>query len=149
MEEKVKVKKNLSWACGVKTDGDLNWVTNGLRFVTESEAENYGRDLDSRWLVRKELKSLETPDKPNTLFHQGKSISFDDSDCVLWAFKTIVHNQNAPALNYAVEYAKYELICPEDELKIQAIYVLGNISRWNCDDGKKCRAILKAFTKNK
>ena len=142
-----KVKKNLSWALGVKTQGDSNFVTNALRFVTEKECTEYGKDLDSRWLVVKELKNLESTDKPNYLFYYGKAIPFENNEAVYWAFKTIVMNADEPSLNYAVEYAKYGMRCPDEELKIQAIYTLGNISRWNCDNGKTCRAILKAFTK--
>jgi hypothetical protein len=38
-----------SYKVGVKTAGDTDWVTNGLRFATEEQAKNYGADLAWRW----------------------------------------------------------------------------------------------------
>jgi hypothetical protein len=70
------------------------------------------------------------------------------------AFRKIVKNQHEPALNYAVNYAKAGLNHPDkggpmtgDELRVQALYTLGNISRWRGEDGKSVRDTLKRFTK--
>jgi hypothetical protein len=39
----------MSYAAFIKTDGDRDWVGNGLRFATEKEALDYVDDLACRW----------------------------------------------------------------------------------------------------
>ena len=48
------------------------------------------------------------------------------------AMKMIVDNQESPALNYAVNYAKAGLSMDENshEFKVQCLYVVNNISNW-------------------
>ncbi len=48
------------------------------------------------------------------------------------AMKMIVDNQEAPALNYAVNYAKSGLSMDEnsEEFKVQCLYIVNNISNW-------------------
>ncbi len=65
------------------------------------------------------------------------------------AFQAIVDHADEPSLNYAVEYAKYGLICPQEEVRIQALYTVGNISRWRGELAKEVRAALKEATKNR
>lgn len=60
------------------------------------------------------------------------------------ACKNIVDNRDAKALNYAVNYAKYGLtITSLDEAKVQALYILNNMTHWRGDIAKETRAILK------
>lgn len=50
---------------------------------------------------------------------------------------------------YAVNYAKYGLTIPDDkveELRVQCLYVLANISYWRGQLAREVRARLKAFT---
>lgn len=63
------------------------------------------------------------------------------------AFAVIVKNQDAPALNYAVNYAKAGLQMTGHELYVQVLYVQGNISRWRGDEAKAVRETLKQYVK--
>jgi hypothetical protein len=42
----------MSWKWEMLDNG--KWITNGLRFATESEAKQYGFDLGMRWLAMPE-----------------------------------------------------------------------------------------------
>ena len=48
------------------------------------------------------------------------------------AMKMIVDNQETPALNYAVNYARAGLSMDEDseDFRVQCLYVVNNISNW-------------------
>lgn len=71
------------------------------------------------------------------------------------ALELIVENQNCPALNYAVNYAKYALKLNEEcklaELRVQLLYVVCNLSKWRtgstttatAEQIKECRAVLR------
>lgn len=69
------------------------------------------------------------------------------------ALVSIVKNRNEKALNWAVEYARFgiELIddnCDDDSLRIQLVYVTGNISRWRGEEAKQVRDTLKNAIKS-
>ena len=50
------------------------------------------------------------------------------------ALQLIVDNAENPALNYAVNYAQYGLsITDPEELRVQCLYVLNNISGWRAN----------------
>lgn len=53
----------MSWKCEVHADGE--WVSNGLRFATEKEANDYGIDLRSRWFVPDNHRAVKS-DEPVT-----------------------------------------------------------------------------------
>ena len=63
--------------------------------------------------------------------------------------QAIVNNREAKALNYAVGYAKAGLAMAEGShaAKVQALYVLNNITHWRGDLAKKVRTALKEYTK--
>jgi len=63
----------MGFKLGVKTEGDTNWVSNALCFATEKEAEEYGKDLFSRWMAMKETKVLPSDEPINYQFVDGKS----------------------------------------------------------------------------
>ncbi len=80
------------------------------------------------------------------------------------ALQLIVKHENQPALNHAVNYAKYALIllyqAPVDclsnhEFKLQLAYVLNNMTHWRANKGctattadiKECRQVLKEASK--
>jgi len=51
-------------------------------------------------------------------------------------------------LNYAVNYAKYGLEIEElADAKVQALYILNNMTHWRGDLAKEIRAILKEVAK--
>jgi len=50
------------------------------------------------------------------------------------ALQLIVDNAANPALNYAINYAKYGLsITNPEELRVQCLYVLNNIGGWRAN----------------
>lgn len=49
------------------------------------------------------------------------------------------------ALNYAVAYAKAGLRMSGEELRVQVLYILGNITHWRGEQAKRIRQNLKAF----
>ena len=55
-----------SFAAFFKTKADSTFATNALRFRTEAEAKEYGRDLFNKWLGASEWKVMPHTDKPNT-----------------------------------------------------------------------------------
>ncbi len=64
------------------------------------------------------------------------------------ACQSIVDNREEKALNWAVNYAKHGLtIQGSYEAKIQALYIISNITRWRGDVAKETRAILRKLTK--
>lgn len=65
------------------------------------------------------------------------------------SLRQIVAHSDAKALNYAVNYAKAGLSMSGDELRVQCLYVLNNMSRWRGDVAKSVRKTLKDFTKTK
>ena len=56
------------------------------------------------------------------------------------ALRLIVKDQECPALNWAVNYAKAALLMPEDSELFwrQMLYVSGNISHWRAGKTSKC-----------
>jgi len=50
------------------------------------------------------------------------------------ALQLIVDNAENPALNYAINYARYGLgITDPEELRVQCLYVLNNIGGWRAN----------------
>jgi len=54
-----------SYKVAVKTAGDVNWVSNGLRFPTKEKALEYGQDLFMRWTAVQEWEVQESDEEPN------------------------------------------------------------------------------------
>jgi len=64
------------------------------------------------------------------------------------ACQNIVDNADQKALNYAVNYAKYGLELEElADVKVQALYILNNMTHWRGDLAKETRATLKEVAK--
>ena len=61
----------MGFKLGVKTAGDTDFVSNALCFKTEKEAEDYGKDLFSRWMAVKETKVLPSDEPVNYGFTEG------------------------------------------------------------------------------
>jgi len=68
-------------------------------------------------------------------------LSFDEC-CAL-----IVQNRKEKALNYAVEYAIAGMGMRGNYARVQALYILGNMTRWRGDIAKQVRESLKAISK--
>jgi hypothetical protein len=68
-------------------------------------------------------------------------------DDVRRAFETIIRNAGTPALDWAINYAKYGLDCHDDELRTQTLYVLNNIQSWRGPQAKQVRQTLKDYVK--
>jgi hypothetical protein len=54
-----------SYKVAVKTAGDTNWASNGLRFPTEEAAKEYGQDLFMRWTAVTEWEVQPSDEEPN------------------------------------------------------------------------------------
>ena len=64
------------------------------------------------------------------------------------ACRNITDNRTEKALNYAVNYAEYGLtVTDKHEAKVQALYILNNITRWRGPIAKESRSILKNVAK--
>lgn len=53
-----------SWKAEVQADSSGTWSGNALRFATENEAENYARDLYSRWTAVRQYRVVESDGRP-------------------------------------------------------------------------------------
>ena len=51
------------------------------------------------------------------------------------------------SLNWAVNYCRHALSQLGEELRVQCLYILNNITRWRHPNAKDVRATLKAFIK--
>lgn len=54
-----------SWAPEVIADRSGTWAGNALRFATRKEAEEYAKDLYSRWTLVSEWRVVESSDPVN------------------------------------------------------------------------------------
>jgi hypothetical protein len=54
-----------SWKMEVIADSSGEWTGNGLRFATRELAEQWARDLFSRWTAVKEWRVVESTDPVN------------------------------------------------------------------------------------
>ena len=61
------------------------------------------------------------------------------------ALRKIIANKEAKALNYAVNYARAGLSMKGEELRIQCLYVLNNMTHWRGNEAKESRNILKNY----
>lgn len=59
------------------------------------------------------------------------------------AMQEIVNHSDEPSLNYAVNYARMGLSMSGEELRVQCLYTVGNISRWRGELAKEVREALK------
>jgi len=61
--------------------------------------------------------------------------------------EAILQSANEKALNYAVAYARHGLACEGYEAKVQALYILNNMTHWRGPMAKAVRASLKTIAK--
>ena len=62
--------------------------------------------------------------------------------------RNVVENSDQKSLNYAVNYAKAGLrMFDEYECRVQALYILGNMTHWRGDLAKITRSGLKEIAK--
>lgn len=54
-----------SFVAEVIADNSGQWVTNALRFATRDEAEDYAKDLYSRWTAVREYRVVPSSDPVN------------------------------------------------------------------------------------
>ncbi len=70
------------------------------------------------------------------------------TDQVHTAVRTILSDRASypKSLNYAVEYCRAALYMGGEDLRVQCLYILGNISRWRHPEAKAVRETLKAYS---
>lgn len=63
------------------------------------------------------------------------------------AIKTILSDKlhYTTSLNYAINYCHYALNMTGEELRVQCLYIIGNITHWRHPKAKEVREVLKAF----
>ena len=71
------------------------------------------------------------------------------SEQVHQALEKILENKDQKALMWAVNYARAGLSMTGDDLRVQCLYVLGNIEHWRGPVAKEVRGVLKEFTRRK
>lgn len=70
----------MSFKVVVKTAGDTDWVSNGIRFASRDEADSYGFDLAWRWLAVTEWEVQESTEQVNYQWNEGKLQSLARAD---------------------------------------------------------------------
>jgi len=63
--------------------------------------------------------------------------------------EAILQSAHEKALAYAIGYARHGLACEGYEAKVQALYILNNMSRWRGPMAKAVRASLKTIAQGK
>lgn len=63
-----------SWGVQVQADASGEWVGNGLRFATETEAQDYGTDLALRWTAVKAIRIVEILNVANYAWIDGQAL---------------------------------------------------------------------------
>ena len=58
----------MSWRAEYADDSG-RWTTNGLRFATKQEAEDYVSELAIRWTAVRETRAVECDDPVNYTYH--------------------------------------------------------------------------------
>ena len=63
-----------SWKIEVNTAGDPPdaWTSNGLRFASKEEADQYGLDLAMRWTAVRDVRSVPDEEPVNRRIVEGK-----------------------------------------------------------------------------
>jgi len=61
------------------------------------------------------------------------------------ALRDIVNNRTEKSLNWAVNYAQAGLEMTGEELRVQCLYVLNNMTHWRGGLAKQVRTTLKAY----
>ena len=78
-----------------------------------------------------------------------ETIKMNQREKVLQAIEIILSDEKhySTSLNYAVNYCKAAMTMTKEELKVQCLYILGNITGWRHPDAKAVRQILKDYSK--
>ncbi len=98
------------------------------------------QDDNNRLIEIQQEYALKALEESNLYPQMGKKMSPQQ------ACKKITENSNEPSLNYAVNYALFGMhMVDGEELRVQCLYILNNISRWRGDLAKEVRATLKAY----
>lgn len=62
-----------SWKTEVVADNSGKFVSNGLRFATRKEAEEYAIDITWRWTLVRDTRVVESDDPVNYRFVDGRT----------------------------------------------------------------------------
>lgn len=67
----------MSYKCEVRTVGETSYCSNGLRFETEQECQDYGYDLWSHWFGADSFRVAVSEDAVNYRFIGGKDVRIE------------------------------------------------------------------------
>lgn len=67
------------------------------------------------------------------------------------AIKTILSDKlhYTTSLNYAINYCRYALNMTGEELRVQCLYIISNITHWRHPKAKEVRNIIRKFGESK
>lgn len=68
----------MSWKAEVVADRTDTWSSNGLRFATPEEAEDYVSDLACRWTAVRKTRAVKCDDPVTHKWVDGKAIALED-----------------------------------------------------------------------
>jgi hypothetical protein len=93
--------------------------------------------------------SIETAAAAETAADSIKTAAARMQD-IIEACDLIIRDKNKPALNNCVNYAKecrYRCLAGynDEDIRMQVLYVLNNMSYWRAPEAKRVRETLKAF----
>jgi hypothetical protein len=74
------VTQTVSWKVEVQADNTRSWSSNQLRFATEEEAQQYGRDLFTRWTAVREWRTARSDDPVSHRMHLGVAINIEEEN---------------------------------------------------------------------
>jgi len=65
------------------------------------------------------------------------------------AIRTILSDRDsyAKSLNYAVNYCREALRMDGEDLRVQCLYIVNNLTRWRHPQAREVRLILKSYSK--
>lgn len=73
------------------------------------------------------------------------------SEAVYKAIRVILSDRKSysTSLNYAIAYCQLAQGMAGEELRVQCLYILNNISHWRHPEAKAVREVLKSFSKSR
>lgn len=146
----------MSYKLEVKTMGDTNFASNGLRFATEEEGKAYERDLTGRWFAITESRVVESNDPVTHVIKDGIMSEYVPETRTLGMIANEIRKDWNPvwfgAKPYLNAMATLESINDNygmDSGKSIVLYFLSNATTWKGETARRIKKELKALAKIK
>lgn len=122
-----------SFLCEVEVGG--SWSTNGLRFASPAEAEDYGRDLYSRWTGPSAYRARARMEQPSARFAHG-AVELLQSSPAPEVDRTVVAAPPEPATLPPASEPKVDPLLRDELLAAASEFVALWNERTDCDSGR-------------